>query len=610
MALTQQEINQLQFTNKGYYLAPTNTYYEKTVLGYQPISVNQTPAAAPVASAAQPTQPAPTQSNTAVYTGQTVPQSSVLPQGTIVEPGIVDIPGLGRTALSTLPPEIQRQYQAPQQVQQGPAQVNYSGPSVVDYLQASGQASDFSSRARLAQQMGIQNYQGTAQQNTQLLNALRSSKPAAQGAAPAQSAAASPAPTYQAEPAGQQTMPAETDEDFLSNYFQNFGIDISNFGKQFATQPFQSASDLYSQVLSQSGLPQVKGQIDQILGRIQAVDAELGQKVAEVNENPWISENLRARKVSALQEKYESKKRSEAETLQALETLYNSGRQDAQFVTQQVLSQQQQARALQQDQLTQLFDLAEKALAARAKQAEGTAKGFELSPGQVRYEVNPRTGQYEAIASVAPSKDAQLQSDLMRAQIAATNALAAQRSVYDSAGLTPKQTSTAIQLSNSLKTHPAYTDMLDISTGLSGVQVGLAQKNGFGDITAINAFQRMVDPGATVRSEDVALLQTASGLLDKISTDYPIAKLQKGDKLPEAVRQRMIVTAEQLYQTRLKNYTDATSNIRSLAQASQIPFEYVGTDFQQLQPSIAPSTTPLKKGDSGAVSSGLKFTIE
>jgi len=50
----------------------------------------------------------------------------------------------------------------------------YTGPSIVDYLSSSGQASDFNSRTKLAQEKGINNYSGTAEQNTQLLNLLRS----------------------------------------------------------------------------------------------------------------------------------------------------------------------------------------------------------------------------------------------------------------------------------------------------------------------------------------------------------------------------------------------------------------------------------------------------
>ena len=53
-------------------------------------------------------------------------------------------------------------------------QSSYTGSSIVDYLNLAGQPSDFSSRAKLAQQYGIPNYTGTAAQNTQLLNLLRS----------------------------------------------------------------------------------------------------------------------------------------------------------------------------------------------------------------------------------------------------------------------------------------------------------------------------------------------------------------------------------------------------------------------------------------------------
>ena len=122
--------------------------------------------------------------------------------------------------------------------------------------------------------------------------------------------------------------------------------------------------------------------------------------------------------------------------------------------------------------------------------------------------------------------------------------------------------------------------MLDVSTGLAGVESGLSQKNGFGDITAINAFQRMVDPGATVRSEDVVLLQNASGFVDKVLSEYPIKKLQQGDKLPEAVRDRMLKTAKDLYNARLSGFENGVSNIKNLAAVNGIAPEFIGADFQ------------------------------
>lgn len=48
-----------------------------------------------------------------------------------------------------------------------------TGTSVVDYLKSTGKDSSFSARAAEAKRLGIQGYTGSAEQNTQLLNALK-----------------------------------------------------------------------------------------------------------------------------------------------------------------------------------------------------------------------------------------------------------------------------------------------------------------------------------------------------------------------------------------------------------------------------------------------------
>jgi len=69
----------------------------------------------------------------------------------------------------------------PQTTGQAPQQKTQSSGSIVDYLAGSGQASDFATRSKMAAEYGIQNYKGTAEQNTQLLNKLKSGeKPSAQ----------------------------------------------------------------------------------------------------------------------------------------------------------------------------------------------------------------------------------------------------------------------------------------------------------------------------------------------------------------------------------------------------------------------------------------------
>lgn len=54
-----------------------------------------------------------------------------------------------------------------------PAKQPYQGSSIVDYLTYNGQDASFGSRAKVAQEKGITNYQGTAEQNTALLKILR-----------------------------------------------------------------------------------------------------------------------------------------------------------------------------------------------------------------------------------------------------------------------------------------------------------------------------------------------------------------------------------------------------------------------------------------------------
>ena len=51
---------------------------------------------------------------------------------------------------------------------------NYTGTSIVDFLNQASQPSDYASRAALATKYGITGYTGTAAQNTQLLGILKS----------------------------------------------------------------------------------------------------------------------------------------------------------------------------------------------------------------------------------------------------------------------------------------------------------------------------------------------------------------------------------------------------------------------------------------------------
>ena len=189
--------------------------------------------------------------------------------------------------------------------------------------------------------------------------------------------------------------------------------------------------------------------------------------------------------------------------------------------------------------------------------------------------------QAEAARAATAAENAKNRAAAMaRAEKAAAARIEAVRAAGLSGELSSKQVATALQLANSLKAHPAYTDMQDVATGMEGIESAIGQKSGIGDIAAINAFQRMVDPGATVREGDVALLRSAAALKDRVLSAYPIEKLQTGAVLPEATRQELLKTARSIYERRAKNYNNTIgTQYRALAKAATIPFEYIGVDF-------------------------------
>lgn len=114
----------------------------------------------------------------------------------------------------------------------------YQGGSIVDFLRSTGKDSSFSARAKLAAEQGITNYTGSAQQNTTLLEKLRTNTPAPQPQAqptqpkttPKTNPAPAPTPTPQTKPASTQT-PQQPKPQYqggsVVDYFRSVGQDSS-----------------------------------------------------------------------------------------------------------------------------------------------------------------------------------------------------------------------------------------------------------------------------------------------------------------------------------------------------------------------------------------------
>lgn len=165
-----------------------------------------------------------------------------------------------------------------------PAGAGYTGTSVVDYLKSIGQASDFGARSALASQYGISGYAGTAEQNVQLLNALRG------GVAPTP-APVTPTTTPEAAAYREELAPATAqrelpdlsrmwEEEYQKGEWDAVKGQISDLDKQIADRKAQ----LDQSLLDEGGKP-----ISQwmITGRkkleIDAANADLNRLIEERN---------------------------------------------------------------------------------------------------------------------------------------------------------------------------------------------------------------------------------------------------------------------------------------------------------------------------------------
>jgi hypothetical protein len=138
---------------------PSREEYEKREgISTAPTTAQQSPVAAPVA-APQPT--------TGSGEFDEIANLKAALNNPNLDPTLKKIVQDRITELSKQP-----QPQAKQAAQ--PKAQSSGGGSIVDYLASKGQPTDKASRAKLAAQEGIQNYSGTAEQNIQLLNKLKS----------------------------------------------------------------------------------------------------------------------------------------------------------------------------------------------------------------------------------------------------------------------------------------------------------------------------------------------------------------------------------------------------------------------------------------------------
>jgi hypothetical protein len=114
---------------------------------------------------------------------------------------------------------------------------------------------------------------------------------------------------------------------------------------------------------------------------------------------------------------------------------------------------------------------------------------------------------------------------------------------YVAPGSTPKlnkeQVQMVLSMQDNLRQDPLYSKALTFRDSKDTILASLEKQDGFSDIAAINAFQRLIDPGVAVREGDVALIQSAISFFNKYDPKFITESFSKGSKLPPADREKM-----------------------------------------------------------------------
>lgn len=163
-----------------------------------------------------------------------------------------------------------------------------------------------------------------------------------------------------------------TEEDFAKLAKTNLQLQQSGATtteQDFKTNPLKAFQDTYRQIWDNLGLNNVKEQIKDTINAKKEVDNEMIDKIAEVNDSPWISEAERSRQITKLTSKYEQKNAANVESLKLLQGVFEMGQQEAQFVTTNALNEFNRQQTFDQQVLLKQMDLAEKMATAMEKKS-------------------------------------------------------------------------------------------------------------------------------------------------------------------------------------------------------------------------------------------------
>lgn len=171
--------------------------------------------------------------------------------------------------------------------------------------------------------------------------------------------------------------------------------------------------------------------------------------------------------------------------------------------------------------------------------------------------------------------------------------------------------------SDKLNSDPIASAARENISSYDTIQKAASQQNGQGDLAMVDALNQIVNkPGIKVSEGNVHLIQDASAIGNKFSTDFWKNRFQKGDKLPEAERQKMLKLAKDITNAHVDYVVDnVLPRFEGTLEAGGVDKNYLGGEFRNYiksrghTPNSQPAEKSTNTGGRIVIQNGNRFKI-
>ncbi len=435
----------------------------------------------------------------------------------------------------------------------------------------------------------------------------------------------------------------------VAKTLSDWGIDPTTVADSLSGgDPVKVVNDVYQKIYADLGVASAKKQYDDYNKQLLDLKNEKTDKLVEINDNPWYTEGKRVGELKKLDEKYALRENNLLGYLQLNQSIYESGIQQAQFVTQQAMGLIVAEQNFERTMVTAAIEHVQKRADARFEQAQGqpfykysgsdtvysTATGkpfssqeaykaaggtdftdvFEIASGNAGIEKTAVLEMMSAYkdAGILPTDSLEVAERKLK-----TNSALYRKDAYiapsgGGGGITPYQ---ALQVQNqvqdNLRQDPAikaYGELVNFGVPNVLDQYYAGTADNIGDTVLMRTLAKVTDPSTGVREEEYRTFEEAQGALGRL---YAMPKSWVGrGRLTDTGRAAMIREIDSRFKARLNDYGSSYQYYNGQAQGYGLsvppPFQ-LSPAMQQRLTSYGPASpsAPVPEVDMRQVDTGV-----